>query len=108
MPPTATFLRLTLCDDAALTLCNDAALNPAGAQLLWGGQPLEGHSIPACYGAIQPTAVFVPLAAMRDPEAFKLVTTEVFGPFQVVTEYDGERAGELLLHPTCVPWWSAR
>jgi 1-pyrroline-5-carboxylate dehydrogenase len=63
---------------------------PAGAQLLWGGQPLQGHSIPDCYGAIQPTAVFVPLKAMRDPEAFKLVTTEVFGPFQVITEYTGE------------------
>jgi hypothetical protein len=33
--------------------------------------------------------VFVPLKAMADPAAFKLVTTEVFGPFQVVTEYEG-------------------
>jgi 1-pyrroline-5-carboxylate dehydrogenase len=66
------------------------AASPAGAKLLWGGQPLQGHSIPDCYGAIQPTAVFVPLKAMREPEAFKLVTTEVFGPFQVITEYDGE------------------
>jgi 1-pyrroline-5-carboxylate dehydrogenase len=71
-----------------LLLC--CVASPAGAKLLWGGQPLQGHSIPACYGAIQPTAVFVPLKAMRDPEAFKLVTTEVFGPFQVITEYDGE------------------
>lgn len=61
----------------------------AGAKLLWGGEPLTGHSIPECYGALQPTAVFVPLKAMRDPAAFKLVTTEVFGPFQVVTEYEG-------------------
>jgi 1-pyrroline-5-carboxylate dehydrogenase len=32
-----------------------------GARLLFGGQPLEGHTIPKQYGAIQPTAVFVPL-----------------------------------------------
>lgn len=74
----------------------DKLLRLPGAQLLWGGQPLEAHSIPACYGAIQPTAVFVPLAAMRDPEAFKLVTTEVFGPFQVVTEYDDDQLRAVL------------
>jgi len=34
---------------------------PTGARLLFGGQPLKGHSIPPQYGAIQPTAVFVPL-----------------------------------------------
>lgn len=51
---------------------------------------MTGHSIPECYGAIQPIAVFVPLKAMKDPKVFKLVTTEVFGPFYVVTEYDGE------------------
>ncbi len=33
----------------------------AGARLMFGGQPLSGHSIPKQYGAIQPTAVFVPL-----------------------------------------------
>jgi 1-pyrroline-5-carboxylate dehydrogenase len=54
-----------------------------GARLLFGGKPLAGHTIPACYGAIEPTAVFVPLAAMMaDPAAFAAATTEVFGPFQ--------------------------
>lgn len=60
-----------------------------GAELLWGGKPLQGHSIPECYGAIEPTAVFVPLATLSDPSAFALATTEVFGPFQVITQYDG-------------------
>lgn len=58
--------------------------------MLWGGEPLTNHNIPECYGAIKPTAVYVPLKAMKDPEVFKLVTTEVFGPFYVLTEYDGE------------------
>jgi hypothetical protein len=51
---------------------------------------LKDHTIPECYGAVRPTAVFVPLLAMRDPAVFKLVTTEVFGPFQVISEFEGE------------------
>ncbi|CAG9464205.1 unnamed protein product [Pedinophyceae sp. YPF-701] len=63
-----------------------------GAKVLFGGKPLEGHSIPACYGAVEPTAVFVPLETMmRDDATFELCTTELFGPFQVVTEWkDGQ------------------
>ena len=65
-----------------------------GARLLFGGRELEGgrHAIPARYGALEPTAVFVPLAALlATPEAYAAATTEVFGPLQVVTEWrDGE------------------
>jgi hypothetical protein len=56
---------------------------PAGAKLLFGGKALEGHSIPQVYGAVEPTAVFVPLAEALKPQHFEAVTTEVFGPFQV-------------------------
>jgi 1-pyrroline-5-carboxylate dehydrogenase len=56
----------------------------AGARLMWGGKPLEGHSIPEVYGAMQPTAVFVPLDAMLESDAnWELCNTELFGPFQV-------------------------
>ncbi len=58
-------------------------LAAAGARLAFGGRPLEGHSIPACYGAMEPTAVFVPLAQLLSPEHFPVATTELFGPFQV-------------------------
>ena len=66
-----------------------------GARVLFGGKPLAdagAAAIPARYGAIQPTAVFVPLKAMlASPEAYAAATTEVFGPLQVVTEWrDGE------------------
>lgn len=65
-----------------------------GAHILFGGNPLDPstHSIPDEYGAIEPTAVFVPLHSMlSSPEATALCTTEVFGPMQVVTSYsDGE------------------
>lgn len=60
-----------------------------GAKLLFGGQELmDGkHDIPKCYGALQPTAVFVPLRKLASRRYFELCTKEVFGPVQVVTEY---------------------
>ncbi|KAI5063960.1 hypothetical protein GOP47_0020630 [Adiantum capillus-veneris] len=67
-----------------------------GAKLLFGGKPLENHSIPIIYGAVEPTAVFVPLAEMLRDEYFGLVTTEVFGPLQVVTEYNSEELSLVL------------
>ncbi|KAL6765529.1 aldehyde dehydrogenase [Haematococcus lacustris] len=62
-----------------------------GAKLLFGGRPLTGHTIPSVYGAIEPTAVFVPLEEAMKAEHWGHVTTELFGPFQVVTQYgDGQ------------------
>ncbi|CAI5977644.1 unnamed protein product [Closterium sp. NIES-64] len=68
-----------------------ALLSIPGARLEFGGKELQGgkHSIPSCYGAVEPTAVFVPLKAMlASRENFEIATKEVFGPIQVVTEYD--------------------
>jgi len=67
----------------------EAATSIPGAKLLFGGEPLEDHSIPEIYGAYQPTAVQVPIDAMQG-EHFDTVTTELFGPFQIVVEYDDE------------------
>jgi len=67
-----------------------------GARVLFGGKPLEGHSIPKCYGAIQPTAVFVPLKEILKDENFGLATTEIFGPFQIVTEYKDDEIDDVL------------
>ena len=64
----------------------DAVRAIPGAELMFGGSPLSGHSIPARYGAYEPTAVRVPLAALAG-EHFELLTTELFGPFQVVVTY---------------------
>lgn len=66
-----------------------------GSRLLFGGRPLERHAIPECYGAWQPTAVQVPLAALTG-EHFEQITTELFGPFQVVVTYDDEGLPEVL------------
>jgi 1-pyrroline-5-carboxylate dehydrogenase len=73
----------------------DAVMAIPGAELLFGGRVLEGHDIPECYGAYQPTAVQVPL-----PEAagdhFEIVTTEIFGPFQVVVVYGDDDVSVVL------------
>eukprot|EP00697_Spironema_sp_BW2_P015620 gnl/Spiro4/6549_TR3367_c0_g1_i1.p1 gnl/Spiro4/6549_TR3367_c0_g1~~gnl/Spiro4/6549_TR3367_c0_g1_i1.p1 ORF type:complete len:346 (+),score=54.30 gnl/Spiro4/6549_TR3367_c0_g1_i1:664-1701(+) len=61
-----------------------------GSRVMFGGNILTGHQIPSCYGAIEPTAVFVPLREILKPENFQLCTTEIFGPFQIITEYKHE------------------
>jgi 1-pyrroline-5-carboxylate dehydrogenase len=62
----------------------DNLLTIPGARLEFGGKPLHNHTIPEVYGALEPTAVFVPLKEiLKDEESFSLVTTEIFGPFQV-------------------------
>lgn len=58
-----------------------------GSKLLFGGQPLEDHSIPQVYGAIKPTAVYVPIEEIVKDKNYELVTKEIFGPFQVITDY---------------------
>jgi 1-pyrroline-5-carboxylate dehydrogenase len=63
----------------------DKLLHIRGAKLLFGGKRLKRHSIPSCYGSFEPTAVLVPLKSI--PPHAGLVTTEVFGPFQVITTW---------------------
>ena len=48
--------------------------------------------MPDTYGAVEPTAVFVPLETiLSSPQAFETATTELFGPFQIITSYsDGQ------------------
>lgn len=77
----------------------DAILELDGAKILFGGKPLKNHQIPSQYGAWEPTAVYVPLKHFRGKAKFNLLTTELFGPFQVVTEYTNcqkERVLEIL------------
>jgi len=62
-----------------------------GAKLLFGGKELSEHNIPECYGAVEPTAVHVPLSEMMKDDYFSDCTTELFAPFQVVTTYSNEQ-----------------
>lgn len=74
----------------------DRLLSIGGAKLLFGGKPLVGaHRIPSCYGFYTPTAVYVPLDQILPN--FKLVTTEVFGPVQIVADWVGRENLDLIL-----------
>ena len=74
----------------------DALLEIEGARVLFGGKLLTDHSIPPQYGSWEPTAIQVPLDAFLDPATQKLVTTEIFGPFQVVVKYNDSDVPALL------------
>ncbi len=67
----------------------DNLLKIPGAQLIFGGSPVkEQHMIPEVYGSFLPTAVFIPLKAFSTKKHYEAITTEVFGPLQIVTEYN--------------------
>jgi 1-pyrroline-5-carboxylate dehydrogenase len=61
-----------------------------GASVLWGGKELTNHKIPDKYGAVEPTAVYVPLEEMMTEEHFESCVTEIFAPFQVITYYNDD------------------
>ena len=65
----------------------DAVMEVSGSELLFGGAELSGHDIPPCFGAYEPTAIRVPLKQFYGDQ-FDLLTTELFGPFQVVVSYN--------------------
>jgi 1-pyrroline-5-carboxylate dehydrogenase len=67
-----------------------------GSRLVFGGKELTNHTIPAIYGALEPTAVFVPLDELLKEENFGDCCTEIFGPFQVFTEFDDTSESKVL------------
>ncbi|KAJ6813555.1 putative aldehyde dehydrogenase [Iris pallida] len=67
-----------------------------GSKLLFGGESLRNHSIPTIYGAMKPTAVFIPIHEMLKDNYFELVTKEIFGPFQIVTSYKQDQLSMVL------------
>jgi 1-pyrroline-5-carboxylate dehydrogenase len=73
----------------------DAVLAVPDAELLFGGAPLDGHDIPECYGAYEATAVRVPLSALCG-DHFDVLTTELFGPFQIIVSYGDDDLPDVL------------
>jgi 1-pyrroline-5-carboxylate dehydrogenase len=67
-----------------------------GAKVLFGGKELSDHNIPECYGAVEPTAVYVPLNEILKEGNFDVVCKEIFGPFQVVTSYGSSEISSVL------------
>jgi 1-pyrroline-5-carboxylate dehydrogenase len=66
----------------------DYALSLGGSKILFGGKELEGHSIPSCYGAWEPSAYFVPLKHLNDPQTLSKLKQKPFGPTQIISEYE--------------------
>ncbi|CCI41062.1 unnamed protein product [Albugo candida] len=54
----------------------ETLLKIPGARLSFGGKELENHSISKVYGAIRPTAVFVPLEEILEKENFELYSDD--------------------------------
>jgi len=74
----------------------DKLLKIPGAYTCFGGNELKNHTTPAKYGMMEPTAVFVPLKEILKPENFDACMTEIFGPFQVITEYNDDTLEDVL------------
>lgn len=70
----------------------EKVLEIPGAELVFGGSPIDTpHNIPDRYGSFQPTAIFVPIDELVKDQYYDLVTTEIFGPFQILTEYNASQ-----------------
>jgi 1-pyrroline-5-carboxylate dehydrogenase len=67
-----------------------------GAKVLFGGKELANHKIPERYGAVEPTAVYVPLDQLMKSEYFEDCVSEIFAPFQVVTTYSDDTLDTVL------------
>lgn len=63
-----------------------------GASIAFGGDliPSKEHSIPSCYGSWNPTAVKIPIKQLLLEENFSLCTTEIFGGFQIIVDYNDD------------------
>ena len=73
----------------------DTVLAIEGTELLFGGKPLTDHTIPACFGAYEPTAIKIPIGAMQSGH-FDLLAKELFGPFQIVVTYGDDELDAVL------------
>lgn len=79
---------LTVNNQRFLKHINDLLSKVKDSKVLFGGQLLTNHRIPQCYGSFQPTAIQIPINEFIKDENYSLCSTEIFGPFQVVVEYD--------------------
>jgi 1-pyrroline-5-carboxylate dehydrogenase len=86
---------LTVTTKAFLDHTNRLASLP-GAEILWGGKELANHNIPEKYGAVEPTAVLVPLEQMMKPENFEMCASEIFAPFQVISFFNDDSVDTVL------------
>lgn len=87
---------LTMTNEQISSHCKDVLSIP-GSKLLFGGEIIkESHKIPSIYGSFQPTAIQVPLEALKNINYLKICSKEIFGPFQIVTTYAEKEKSQIL------------
>lgn len=78
---------ITVTNDRFESHKNDLLKIP-GASIAFGGGKLKGsEDVPTCYGSFEPTAIKIPILEAIKPENFSILTTEIFGPFQILIDY---------------------
>ncbi|MEQ8205080.1 MAG: aldehyde dehydrogenase family protein [Woeseia sp.] len=82
-------------DNSRIRAHIDAVLEIPGTELIFGGSQLSNHNIPDSFGAYEATAVRVPIQAFFGHH-FDLLTTELFGPFQIIVSYGNEELDAVL------------
>ena len=83
---------LTVTNERFLAHVN-ALLSIPGASLAFGGDllPSNEHRIPKCYGSWKPTAIKIPITQLLSDKYFDLCTTEIFGGFQIIVDYNDDQ-----------------
>ena len=73
----------------------NALLQIPGSEVVFGNEELESHTIPSVYGSMKPTAVEIPIEQLLT-DHFDLITSEVFGPVQVIINYKHDELSVIL------------
>ena len=73
----------------------NALLQIPGSEVVFGNEELESHTIPSVYGSMKPTAVEIPIEQLLT-DHFDLITSEVFGPVQVIINYKNDELSVIL------------
>ena len=66
---------------------NQILCHVKNSKLVFGGDEIENHTIPVVYGSMKPTAVKLDILDINERN-FKLISKELFGPFQLIITYD--------------------
>lgn len=68
-----------------------------GAKLITGNSPVsEKNDVPAQYGLIQPTLLFVPWKSFKNEKNLQLLFKEIFGPILIATSYQKDEIDNVL------------
>jgi len=73
----------------------DQLLSLPGSRLVFGGKPVaEKNTVPEVYGLWEPTLISIPIELYE--KHYDVITTELFGPVTIVTEYEDSQLDNVL------------